>query len=102
LKIGESRPRQSGIENELVKHWMGTSINEKWAAENTVLSGGQMILGFVGLSVVFNTCFALLCVELIMKHIDYKSANNKIPRQFLPRSDHVYVLQYFAGRNNQS
>jgi hypothetical protein len=60
--------RESGLEGNLIKQWMGANINFNNAGmvENTKIGAGQLILVFVGMIVAFSTCFVFLCAELVI------------------------------------
>jgi hypothetical protein len=69
------KARESGVEGNLIKKWMGAIINNEGMVGNAVLGAPQLILVFVGILVAFFTSFVILCIELVtsmMKQPDYK------------------------------
>jgi hypothetical protein len=56
--------RESGVEGNLIKKWMGANINNDLMVENAQLSVKQLILAFISLTVAICTCIIILCAEL--------------------------------------
>jgi hypothetical protein len=61
--------RESGVEGNLIKKWMGDNINNGFMVENAQLSINQLILAFVSLTVAISTCIVILCAELATMYI---------------------------------
>jgi hypothetical protein len=63
--------RESGLEGNIIKQWMGANINLNNAemVENAKIGVGQLILVFVGMMGAFSTCFVFLCAELVMSRM---------------------------------
>jgi hypothetical protein len=58
--------RESGVEINLIKKWMGAKLDNDGMVENAKLSVQQLILGFVGITFAISTCFVIFCAELII------------------------------------
>jgi hypothetical protein len=57
--------KESGVEGNLIKKWIGANNNNNdLMVENAQLSVKQLILAFVSLTVAISTCIVILCAEL--------------------------------------
>jgi hypothetical protein len=55
--------RESGVEGNLIKKWMGPITSNDLMVQNAQLSVKQLILAFTSLMVAISTCIVILCAE---------------------------------------